>query len=168
MTSRAGIPIAVALLVRDGRALLGHRHPARVNYPDCWDLVGGHVEPGESPHEAVVRECREEIGVTVLDATPIPLGFSDPGLDVTAFLVRAWEGEVTNQAPDEHDDLRWFTAEEITRLRLADGAVRDGIRAATVAKRSLTERSPVRTAPWPAALRPPAPPPSMSRSTGDE
>jgi 8-oxo-dGTP pyrophosphatase MutT (NUDIX family) len=57
MTAR--IPIAAAALVRDGRVLLAHRHPARRWYPDCWDLVGGHIEPGESPVHAVTRECRE-------------------------------------------------------------------------------------------------------------
>ena len=44
--------IAVAALVRDGLVLLGHRHPARRWYLDCWDLVGGHVEPGELPRHA--------------------------------------------------------------------------------------------------------------------
>lgn len=125
MTDRT--PIAVALLVQDGRALLGHRHPRRRNYPDCWDLVGGHVEPGESPLQAVARECGEEIGVTILDAEPLPLVFSDPDLEVTAFLVREWEGEVANVAPDEHDDLRWFIAQEVEGLALADPASRIGI-----------------------------------------
>ena len=59
----ARIPIAVAVLVRNGLVLLVHRHPLREWYPDCWDLVGGHVEKGESPGEAVIRECFEELGV---------------------------------------------------------------------------------------------------------
>ena len=46
-----------------GLVLLVHRHPLREWYPDCWDLVGGHVEKGESPGEAVIRECLEELGV---------------------------------------------------------------------------------------------------------
>jgi 8-oxo-dGTP pyrophosphatase MutT (NUDIX family) len=50
------ISIAVEALVRDGLVLLGHRHPSRPVYPDYWDLVGGHVEAGESPHQAVTRE----------------------------------------------------------------------------------------------------------------
>lgn len=41
--------VAIALLVRDGRALLAHRHPGRRWYPDVWDLVGGHIEPSETP-----------------------------------------------------------------------------------------------------------------------
>ncbi len=112
-------PISVAALVRDGRVLLVHRHPARRWYPDCWDLVGGHVESGETPHQAVVRECLEELGVRVHDPAPFPLTVSDPTLDVHAFLVTGWDGEPVNTEPDEHDDLRWFRPSELADLELA-------------------------------------------------
>jgi len=99
--------IAIALLVRDGRALLAHRHPDRRWYPDCWDLVGGHVEPGESPEQALRRECLEEIGVVVSTHQPLPLSISSPSLDAHAFLVTEWTGQPSNLAPEEHDDLAW-------------------------------------------------------------
>ena len=104
----AQIPISVAALVRDGLVLLVHRHSSRVRYPDCWDLVGGHVESGEVPHQGVSRECLEELGVHVHDPLPIPMTVSDPTLDMHAFLLTRWDGEPVNAAPDEHDDLRWF------------------------------------------------------------
>lgn len=119
--------IAVALLVRDGKVLLAHRHPARQWYPDCWDLLGGHVEPGETPREALIRECREEIGVDVTELRPADPPFEDPTLVVSTFLVTAWEGEPTNQAPDEHDDLRWFAPDELGDLVLADPGYAGGI-----------------------------------------
>ncbi|MEO7624740.1 MAG: NUDIX domain-containing protein [Nocardioides sp.] len=118
----ARIPIAVAALVRDGHVLLGHRHPSRRWYPDCWDLVGGHVEPREPPHRTVTRECLEELGVRVHDPVPIPMTVSDATLDVHAFLVTRWTGEPVNAAPDEHDDLRWFRPSELAALRLAHPA----------------------------------------------
>ena len=86
------IAFAVAVFVRDGRALLGHRHRDRRWYADCWDLVGGHVEPGETPEEAVRRECREEIGVEIEEFRPLPMAVSDPNLDMSAFLVTQWQG----------------------------------------------------------------------------
>lgn len=116
------IRIAAAALVRDGRVLLGHRHPSRRSYPDCWDLVGGHVEVGESPRQAVERECLEELGVAVHDPVPIALRHTDPALDLRAFLVTRWDGEPVNAAPDEHDDLRWFRPTELAGLKLADPA----------------------------------------------
>ena len=118
----AQIPISVAALVRDGRVLLVHRHPSRRWYPDCWDLVGGHVESGELPHQAVSRECLEELGVHVHDPLPIPMTVSDPTLDMHAFLVRRWEGEPVNAAPAEHDDLGWFRPSDLADLTMAHPA----------------------------------------------
>lgn len=118
----ARIPISVAALVRDGHVLLVHRHPSRRWYPDCWDLVGGHVEPGELPHQAASRECLEELGVRVHDPLPIPMTVSDLTLDLHAFLVTRWTGEPVNAAPEEHDDLRWFRPSELADLKLAHPA----------------------------------------------
>lgn len=120
MTTR--IRLSVAAFVRDGLVLLVHRHPSRRWYPDCWDLVGGHVEPNESPDQAVARECHEELGVLVHDPQPFPMTVSDPDLDVHAFLVTRWEGEPVNAAPEEHDDLRWFRPSELADLKLAHPA----------------------------------------------
>ena len=114
--------VAAAALVRDGTVLLGHRHPARRYYPDCWDLVGGHVEPGESPVDAVRRECLEELAVVVDDPRPVQLTFSDPAVEMHAFVVTSWSGEPRNAAPDEHDELRFFAREELLGLDLADPA----------------------------------------------
>lgn len=118
----ARIAIAVAALVRDGRVLLAHRHPSRRDYPDRWDLVGGHVERGELPRDAVGRECLEELAVRIRDPRPVPMPIDDPRLDLHAYVVTRWEGEPVNAAPDEHDDLRWFRPEELAGLRLANPA----------------------------------------------
>jgi 8-oxo-dGTP diphosphatase len=118
----ARTPIAVAALVRDGLVLMVHRHPTRRAYPDCWDLAGGHIDPGESPLRAVSRECREELGVYIHDPLPIPITVSDPTLDMHAFLVTRWEGEPVNAAPGEHDDLRWFRPRDLAGLKLAHAA----------------------------------------------
>jgi 8-oxo-dGTP diphosphatase len=118
----AQIPISVAALVRGGLVLLVHRHPSRRWYPDCWDLAGGHIEPGESPRQAVSRECREELGVHIHDPLPIPMTISNPTLDMHAFLVTRWEGEPVNAAPEEHDDLRWFRPSDLADLKTAHPA----------------------------------------------
>ncbi|RZU12699.1 ADP-ribose pyrophosphatase YjhB (NUDIX family) [Kribbella rubisoli] len=115
----APVSISVAALVRDGLVLLVHRHPSRRWYPDCWDLVGGHVESGELPHDAVKRECLEELGVRVHEPVPISMAVSDPTLDVHAFVVTRWEGVPVNAAPEEHDDLRWFRPGDLADLKLA-------------------------------------------------
>lgn len=114
--------VAVAALVDGGRILLVHRRPGRASYPDCWDLPGGHLEPGESPEDAVRRECHEELGITPDGVRPIDLAGSDPTLVKHAFAVVSWQGAPTNMAPEEHDGLAWFTADELDALTLADRA----------------------------------------------
>jgi mutator protein MutT len=56
--------IVNALLVRNGTILLGRRSPERKAYPNRWSFPGGHVEEGESLDAALLREVREEVGVT--------------------------------------------------------------------------------------------------------
>lgn len=129
------VPIAVAALVREGRILLVHRHPERRTYPDCWDLAGGHIEPGESPEQAVIRECGEELAVRIVNPQPIPMASANPGIVKHAFLVEQWEGDPVNAAPTEHDQLAWFAPADLAQLKLADPAnlpdILQGIRAAT-------------------------------------
>lgn len=116
------IPIATAALVRHGLILLAHRHPKRRWYPDCWDLVGGHIEAGESAEQAVIRECREELAIHIRDPRPVPMAFSDPTIELHAFVVEHWDGDPANAAPDEHDQLRWFSPDELASLNVADAA----------------------------------------------
>lgn len=113
-----------AALLREGLVLLGHRRPDKRYYPDCWDVLGGHVEPGESAIQALVRELKEETGVEAT-VTGLPLLHieerpeTEDGLVFDVWAVTAWRGEPMNSAPEEHDDLRWFAAADLPHLRLA-------------------------------------------------
>src|SRR5215213_6269328 len=60
-----------AVLIRDEDrrdasplVLLGRREAGRAFYPGVWDVLGGHLEPGETSEQALARELREEVGVT--------------------------------------------------------------------------------------------------------
>lgn len=114
--------VVAGVLVRDGRALLCHRHPGRRWYPDVWDLPGGHVEPGEGPVDALVRELREELGVGA-EPDPSPLAaLRTDDMRLTVLRVPRWAGEPEVVDADEHDDLGWFTVEGARALVLADPA----------------------------------------------
>jgi len=110
--------VVAGALVRGGRVLLAHRSPARRWYPDVWDLPGGHVEPGETPRQALVRELAEELGVTVDHCSPAGL-VEATDLRLTVFRVDGWTGDPVNRAPDEHDELRWCTTEDVVGLAMA-------------------------------------------------
>lgn len=119
--------IAAGALVREDRVLLGHRVAGRRYFPDCWDLPGGHVEPGERSEDALVRELREEIGIAAVVAGPPSLHVEhrpdlDDGMVMDVWTVTSWRGEPANHAPDEHDALRWFAAGELHALDLAHPA----------------------------------------------
>lgn len=111
-----GRPDLVAgLLRRGGRVLLAHRSPHRSWYPDCWDVPGGHLEPGEDPVDGLVRELSEELGVAV-DLPPGAPPWTTVSTVATAghrlavWLVDRWEGEPASVDPAEHDTIAWFDA----------------------------------------------------------
>ena len=56
--------VVAALIRRDGRILICQR-PPRQSHPLKWEFVGGKIEPGETPEQALARECREELGIEV-------------------------------------------------------------------------------------------------------
>ena len=54
--------VGALILDQQGRLLIQRRAPDRKLLPNCWDIIGGHVEPGETLIDALAREIREETG----------------------------------------------------------------------------------------------------------
>ena len=125
--------VATALLVREGRVLLCHRHPDRWWYPNVWDIPGGHIDEGETPADALRRELREELGVSVDLPSVEPWRVLTPASDLTlhVWVVDQWVGTVGNQAPNEHDKVGRFRPEETDQLDLVDDFLRKLIAEAT-------------------------------------
>lgn len=104
------------------------RAPIAVEGPvsQCLGLPGGHLEAGENSRQALVRELREELGVEITPPVGNPLLTRQSAeLFQEIWRVEAWEGEIFNAAPDEHDALGWFSLDKAISLDLAD----DGYRA---------------------------------------
>lgn len=112
------VEVVVGALIRGGRVLLVHRRPDKHAHPHVWDLPGGVMERGESELGALTRELHEELGVEIATGTASHLGrlaagpANEPAL-VSAWLVSDWQGVPANLAPEEHDDIGWFSLEEL-------------------------------------------------------
>jgi len=109
-----------AILIQAETLLLGRRASHLRSYPNCWDIIGGHREAGETFERTLVREVKEEIGVTPVDfAKLISLQFvdaSDGVGELHIYRVDAWTGGTPAIRDDEHAELRWFTVEAACAL----------------------------------------------------
>ncbi|MGQ0457782.1 MAG: NUDIX hydrolase [Hyphomicrobium sp.] len=139
---------ACGIPVRHGKLLLGKRSAHRKIYPNCWDVIGGKVEAGETVDEALARELREELGVTPTRHTHLGAAYdaaASPGRMLTyeLFVVHKWTGGEPSIRDHEHTRLGWFDPEEACALpELACAAYKDFFRRIGVLIQSECERPP--------------------------
>jgi len=103
-----------AILLSGGKLLLGRRAAHR-SYPDCWDIIGGHVETGETIEQALARELQEEIGVTPLQFARLTL-LQGEDVELHVYRVDAWSGGEPALRGDEHVELRWCSVDAACAL----------------------------------------------------
>lgn len=115
------VAAAYVVLLRDEQVLLQRR--AGTGYRDgSWATLAGHVDPGETLHEAAVREAAEEAGVRIDPADLRPLtaihrlqrGGPPVEQRLDAFFeVRRWQGEPTRREVDKNDAMGWFPLRDL-------------------------------------------------------
>ena len=105
----------VAALIWDENRFLACQRPAYKARGLLWEFVGGKVEPGETKEQALIRECQEELAVTVaVQDVFMEVDHVYPDLTVHLTLFNTSIAEGVPQKI-EHNDLRWITVEEIDR-----------------------------------------------------
>lgn len=116
--------VGAIIFNRAGRAFAQKRSPDRRLFPDTWDIVGGHVEPGESVLEALAREIMEETGwrllrVRRLLGTTTWTGDDGNGLRHEADYVVEVDGDLDNPALErsKNSAFGWFGPEDLPRLK---------------------------------------------------
>lgn len=103
----------VAALIWDGDRFMICQRPAHKARGLLWEFVGGKVEQGETKEQALIRECWEELAVT-LSVGDMFMEVVHEYPDVTVRL-SLFNAVITDGVPQmlEHNDIRWITPAEI-------------------------------------------------------
>jgi len=110
--ARKAVPhkeIVVACIEREGLYLLGKRPPSGL-LGGLWEFPGGKLEPGETHAEALVRECREELGITVRVGGMVACvkhAYTHLHVTLNVYRCTLTKGK---PKPKAHTELRWVAA----------------------------------------------------------
>ena len=119
----------VAALIWDKDKFLICQRPENKARGLLWEYVGGKVEPGETKQEALIRECKEELDVTISvgDAfMDVIHEYPDITVHLTLFYAQIVSGEIRLL---EHNAVAWITPDEIPNYAFcpADKEINDKI-----------------------------------------
>ncbi len=106
------VQVAAALIWQGDKFMICQRPVTKTRALE-WEFVGGKAEKGETLEEALIRECHEEIGVTVKVGeifTELDHVYPDITIHLTLFNCEIAEGTVQKL---EHNDIRFITPDEI-------------------------------------------------------
>ena len=115
------------VLEREGRFLVVKRNPR--TWHGMWCFPGGHIDEGETSHEAAVREGKEELGKVELEKKSfarfvhgVPAGEEGGRLPEHEHDCFAFRGRVVGEVKlsKENSEFRWLTLEEIKKLKITN------------------------------------------------
>ena len=126
--------IVVGAAIRDGHRILAAARAYPPELAGLWEFPGGKVEPDETEAEALIRECREELGVEIAVGERV---CGDLATGNGRYLLRVYFAELTDGEPHakEHAELRWLSPAELDSVpwlpgnRPAVDALRELLRA---------------------------------------
>ena len=110
-------PASYLALIKDNKVLLQRRF--NTGYEDGkYSFVAGHVEEGETFTQAIIREVKEEAGITLRadDLSVVHImnrNIENNGRIDVFFLAEKWSGDIENKEPDKCDDLSWFDLDNV-------------------------------------------------------
>jgi 8-oxo-dGTP diphosphatase len=124
-----GVVVAAAIVAGEPPRVLAAQRSYPSHLAGYWELPGGKVHVGESDVDALVRECREELGVEIAVLERV-------GGDVTigdGLVLRVWWAGLVHGTPvaHEHSELRWLSVDALDDVSWlpSDGPVVEAVRA---------------------------------------
>ena len=107
--------VVAALIWQENKFMICQR-PANKARPLLWECVGGKGEPGETKEQALIRECQEELNITLAVGDE----FMDALHEYPEILVHltVFNATILKGVPEklEHNDIKWITPEEISNF----------------------------------------------------
>jgi len=116
--------LAVGCIVRDGKIFMAKRAKTKKMFPDRYELLGGHLEPGEQPWEALIREVREEVGIDIIVGQPVHVFTEQIGevfyMEAVYLCTLKNPTDEPTLDPAEHSESRWIDEGELDSLEKDD------------------------------------------------
>lgn len=116
------VEVVAALILNDEKFLICQR-PAHKARGLLWEFVGGKIEVGETKEQALVRECQEELAITVEPHdifTEVIHEYPDILVHLTLFNCTILHGEPQLL---EHNDMRWISSADISNYNFCPADV---------------------------------------------
>lgn len=110
------VTVAIGIICNSNQQILVEQRQHYISYGGFWAFPGGKVELGESIFNALVRELREEIGITVINAEPfysLEYHYPDKSVDLQAWRIIDFTGEAKSC---EGQLIRWVNINELAEL----------------------------------------------------
>ena len=103
----------VAALIWDKDKFMICQRPANKARALLWEFVGGKVEPGETKEQALIRECQEELAIT-LSVKDVFMDVVHEYPDITVHL-SLFNASISEGVPQklEHNDIQWILPKDI-------------------------------------------------------
>ncbi|MCX8507251.1 MAG: (deoxy)nucleoside triphosphate pyrophosphohydrolase [Alphaproteobacteria bacterium] len=115
--------VAVGLIDRPRQKILLAERPPHKKWAGKWEFPGGKIEANESPEQALIRECDEELGVQLspTDLSPVTFISQDYGdfhLLMPFYLCWQWHGTASGR---EGQEIKWLALDELPKFPLLEG-----------------------------------------------
>ena len=116
MSERKIIEVVGAIIKDGDRYLVGQR-AANKSQGGLWEFMGGKIEPGETPEQALARECREELNLEIENERIVGSVVHEyPEKTIRLTLIECVPKAGSVPFPNEHQDIRWVTAKDMDGL----------------------------------------------------
>lgn len=117
--------VVCALIEHGGKLFVAKRANTKTSWPGRYEIIGGHLDPGESLEDGLRREIMEEVGAGI-EIGQIVDAFTYQSQDEGVFKVEICylchfpEGVEPTLNPEDHSEFRWITEEELPLIKKDD------------------------------------------------